>query len=59
MTLKEYLEKQIRYFAKAKQETKFDDSTYLIFEGRIRAYTDILLTCSDEILRRKAIDETW
>ena len=59
MTMKEYLEKQIRHFAAAKQEAKVNDPMYNIFEGRIRAYTDILLTCSDDILRKKVIDEVW
>jgi hypothetical protein len=59
MTLKEYLEKQIRHFAKAKQEAKVDDPLSDVFEGRIRAYTDILLTCSDSVLNKKITDEVW
>ena len=56
MTLKKYLENQIRYFAKAKQEAKVDDPMYYIFEGRIRAYTDILLMCPDSVLSKKVLD---
>lgn len=59
MTLKEYLEKQIRYFAKAKQEAKVDDLLYDVFDGRIRAYTDIILTCPDSVLNKKILDEVW
>lgn len=59
MTLKQYLEKQIRHYAKAKQEAKVDDPLYDVFEGRIRAYTDILLIGSDEVLNKKIIDEVW
>lgn len=59
MTLKQYLEKQIRYYAKAKQEAKVYDPLYAVFEGRIRAYTDILLMCSDEVLNKKITNEVW
>ena len=59
MTLREYLEKQIRHFAKAKQEAKVDDPLYDVFEGRIRAYTDVLLACSDDILKKKITNEVW
>lgn len=59
MTLKEYLEKQIKYFAVAKQEAKLDDPMYHLFEGRIRAYTDIFLTCPDSVLSKKILDEVW
>ena len=59
MTLKKYLENQIRHYAKAKQEAKVDDPLYGIFEGRIRAYTDILLECSDSVLNKKINDEVW
>ena len=59
MTLKEYLEKQIRHFAKAKQEAKVDDPLYVVFEGRIRAYTDVLLACSDDVLKKKITNEVW
>lgn len=59
MTLKEYLEKQMRHYAKAKQEAKADDPLYDVFEGRIRAYTDILLACCDSILNKKIMDEVW
>ena len=57
MTLKKYLEKQIRHFSKARQEAKVDDPLYDIFDGRIRAYTDILLTCPDDVLNKKILDE--
>lgn len=59
MTLKKYLEKLIRHFAKAKQEAKVDDPLYDVFEGRIRAYTDILLTCQDDLLNKKITNEVW
>lgn len=59
MTLKEYLEKQMRHFAKAKQEAKLDDPMYHLFEGRIRAYTDIILTCPDSVLSKKILGEVW
>lgn len=59
MTLKEYLEKQIRLYAKAKQESKVDDPLHDIFEGRIRAYTDVLLECSDDVLNKKITNEVW
>lgn len=59
MTLKQYLEKQIRHYAKAKQEARPDDPLYDIFEGRIRAYTDILLECPDEVLNKKITSEVW
>ena len=59
MTLKQYLEKQIRHYAKARQEAKANDPLYDIFEGRIRAYTDILLECSDDMLNRKITNEVW
>lgn len=59
MTLKEYLEKQIRYWSKAKQEARIDTDVYCKFDGRIMAYTDILLTCPDSILNKKILDEVW
>ena len=59
MTLKEYLEKQIRHLAKTKQEAAFDSDTYWRADGRIMAYTDILLTCSDDVLKKKIMDEVW
>ena len=59
MTLKEYLDKQIRHYAKAKQEAKVDDPLYDVFEGIIRAYTDVLLVCSDSVLNKKIMDEVW
>lgn len=59
MTLKQYLEKQIRHYAKAKQEAKANNPLYDIFEGRIRAYTDILLECPDDVLSKKITNEVW
>lgn len=53
------MEKQIRHFAKAKQEAKVDDSLYDVFEGRIRAYTDVLLACSEDVLKKKITNEGW
>ena len=57
MTLKEFLEKQIRHFAKAKQEARVDDPLFDLFEGRLRAYTDVLLVCPDEVLSKKIANE--
>ena len=59
MTLKEYLEKQIAHFAKAKQESKEDDPMYYQFKGQLLAYTDILLTCPYSVLNKKVLDEVW
>jgi hypothetical protein len=59
MTLKEYLEKQIRHFSKARQEARNDTAYGEKFEGMIQAYTDILLTCSDTVLNKKILDEVW
>ena len=59
MTLKEYLEKQIRYFSKIKQEEPVDSDAYSNLDGRVMAYTDILLTCADEVLNKKITDEVW
>ena len=59
MTLKEYLEKQIRHWAKAKQEAAFDTYAYWKADGRVMAYTDIILTCSDSVLNKKILDEVW
>ena len=59
MTLKEYLEKQIRHWAKAKQEAVFDSDYYWKADGKIMAYTDIILTCPDSVLSKKILDEVW
>ncbi len=59
MTLKEYLEKQIAHFAKAKKESKEDDPMHYQFKGQILAYTDILLECPDSVLNKKILDEVW
>jgi len=59
MTLKEYLEKQIKYFSESKKESRVDDPMYHLFEGRVRAYTDILLTCPTSVLEKKILDEVW
>lgn len=59
MTLKEYLEKQIKYFSKAKQEAKEDDPRYQRFQREVLAYTDVLLSCPDEVLNKKVLDEVW
>ena len=59
MTLKEYLEKQIRHYAVAKQEAKADNQMYNLFDGRVRAYTDILLLCPESVLSKKVTDEVW
>ena len=57
MTLKQYLVVQIRQFAKIKQEEPFDSDTYWQADGRIMAYTDLLLTSSDDILSKKIANE--
>ena len=57
MTLKKYLEIKIRHWAEIKQEEPFDSDTYWQADGRIMAYTDLLLTCSDDILRKKIANE--
>lgn len=57
MTLKEYLEKQIKHFSESKGESKEEDPMYNLFEGRVRAYTDILLTCPASVLEKKILDE--
>ena len=59
MTLKEYLERQIRYWSKTKQEAALDTDTYLKADGRVMAYTDIILTCPDSVLSKKILDEVW
>lgn len=59
MTLKQYLETQMRHWCKIKQEEPFDSSTYWHADGRIMAYTDLLLTCSDDVLRKKIANEVW
>lgn len=59
MTLKEYLEKQMRHFAKAAQETREDTDKHNKFLGRYDAYVDILLLCPEDILHRKVMDEVW
>ncbi len=59
MTLKEYLEKQMRHFAKAAQEAREDTDMHYKFIGRYDAYVDILLTCPDDMLRRKVTNEVW
>lgn len=58
MTLKQYIEKQMRYFAKAAQEAKVDMEKHNKFLGRYEAYVDILLVCPDDALRKK-VDEVW
>lgn len=59
MTLKEYLEEQIRHWIKTKKEAAFDSDTYWKADGKIMAYTDILLTCPDSVLSKKILDEVW
>ena len=59
MTLKEYLEKQMRWFAKAAQEASEDTDKHNKFLGCYDAYSDILLTCPDDVLRRKVTNEVW
>lgn len=59
MTLKEYLEKQMRHYAKAAQEAREDTEQHSRFLGRYDAYVDILLTCPEDVLRRKVTSEVW
>ena len=59
MTLKDHLEKQMRHFAKAAQEVREDTEKHHKFLGRYDAYVDILLTCPDDVLRRKVTNEVW
>lgn len=59
MTLKEYLEKQMRWYAKAAQEAREDTDKHNKFLGRYDAYVDVLLTCPDDVLRRKVTNEVW
>lgn len=59
MTLKEYLVKEIRHWSKTKQEASFDSYPYWKADGRIMAYIDILLTCSDDALNTKIKNEVW
>ena len=59
MTLKEYLEKQMRWYAEAAQEAREDTEGYYKFLGRYAAYVDILLACPDDMLRRKVTNEVW
>jgi hypothetical protein len=59
MTLKEYLEKQIKHWSKTKHEAKFDSDTYWRADGFLMAYTDLILTCPNSILDKKILDEVW
>ena len=59
MTLKQYLEKQMRHFAKAAQEAREDTEKHNKFIGRYDAYVDILLACPEDILHRKVTNEVW
>jgi hypothetical protein len=59
VTLKEYLEAQMRHFAKAAQEAREDAEKHSKFIGRYDAYVDILLTCPEDVLRRKIMNEVW
>ena len=59
MTLKQYLVAQIRQWSRIKQEEPVDSDTYWQADGRIMAYTDLLLTCSDNILSKKIANEVW
>ena len=52
MTLKKYLEEQIRIYAKAKQSNKADVVLQSNCSGVIWAYTNILLVCPDSVLDR-------
>ena len=59
MTLKAYLEKQMRQSARTAMEAKEDLEKRNKFLGRYDAYVDILLTCSDDVLQRKVTNEIW
>ena len=58
MTLKDYLEDQIRHLAKTKKEATIDSDYYWKADGKLMAYTDILLVAPDEALNKK-IGEVW
>lgn len=49
----------MRHWCKIKQEEPFDSDTYWQADGRIMAYTDLILTCSDDVLRKKIASEVW
>ena len=59
LTLKEYLEKQISHWSKAKQEACVDTAAYCKADGRVMAYVDILLACPDKMLNKKILEEVW
>lgn len=59
MTLKKYLEMQLRHWSHIKQEEPIDSDIYWQADGRIMAYTDLILTCSDDVLRKKIANEVW
>ena len=59
MTLKQYLEEQMRHFAIAAQEAREDTEKHNKFLGRYDAYVDILLTCPEDVLHRKVMNEVW
>ena len=59
MTLKEYLEAQMRHFAKAAKEAREDTEKHSKFIGRYDAYVDILLACPEDVLRRKIMNEVY
>lgn len=60
MTLKEFLESQIRHWAHVKKlEPRFDTDTYIRADGRVKAYTDLLLVCPDNVLNKRILDEVY
>lgn len=61
MTLKEYCEKQMAWFASVAMEagTQKDSEKYNKAKGRYDAYADIILQCPDSVLSKKILDEVW
>jgi hypothetical protein len=53
MTLKNYLEDQLRHWSKVKQEAVIDSTTYNKADGRVMAYLDVILAAPDEALNKK------
>ena len=59
MTLKEYLEKQMRYYAEAKNEFPVGHHLHHLYMGYYQAYADVILQCPDSVLSKKILDEVW
>jgi len=61
MTLKEYCEKQMSWFAHAAVEAgvQKDPEKYNKFIGMYNAYADIILQCPDSVLGMKIMNGVW